>query len=342
MAKKRWKKAGIIAACVLLFLLILVLAAFIYVNVLLDKIDRTEITGNLDLPEAEIYEDATVDKPDSLEYIDEAKQDFDNAQNIELPEMKGVSNILLIGADRHGKNENGRSDSMMLVSVNYETKKIHLTSLMRAMYVCIPRPDGNVWGMLNASYSWGGPNLLVDTVELNFRIKIDRYVVVNIGSFEKAVDILGGVEIDLSEKEAAHVKSNSGVATSPGKQLLNGAQTRAYCQIRYIDNDFIRTSRQRTVITKLIQKAKGSDIPTILGLADQLLPLVNTNLTNGEIIKYVTNCLPMVSNPITQRMLPVENEDGKSYTGMIYVGGMEMYKVDFENNIKALHEFILS
>lgn len=344
MKKKRsvWKIILIVFACILLLLLLLAAAAYIYINVMLDKIDRTEITGNLSLSEEEIYDDPTVDEPDSLEYIDEAKQDFENAQKLEIPETKGVSNILLIGTDRHGANENGRSDSMMLVSFNYDTQKIHITSLMRAMYVCIPRPDGQVWGMLNAAYSWGGPNLLVDTVELNFRIKIDHYVVVNIAAFEKAVDLLGGVEITLSELEAAHVKSNSGIITPAGTQLLNGAQARAYCQIRYIDNDFVRTSRQRKVIMLLMNKVKGADLGTVLSLADQILPLVNANVSNSQIIQYATGILPMLNNPVTQRMLPIENESGKTYTGIIYVGGREMYKVDFETNIKALHEFIQS
>ncbi len=344
MKKKpsKWAIAAIVAGSIVGLLLLLLLGGYIYLNIMLNKLDRTEITGNLSLSEDEIYEGPTVDQEDSVEYIEEAMRDFENAQNMKLPEIKGVSNILLIGTDRHGAGENGRSDSMMIVSVNHDTKKIHITSLMRAMYVCIPRPDGKVWGMLNAAYSWGGPNLLVDTVELNFRIKIDKYAVVNIAAFEKAVDLVGGVEIELSEKEAAHVKSNCGIITPPGKQLLNGAQARAFCQIRKIDNDFVRTGRQREVIIELMKKAKNSDIATLLKLAEQILPLVNTNLTNGEIIQYVTNVLPMLQNPITQKMLPVENESGKTYTGIIFVGGREMYKVDFENNIRQLHEFIKS
>ncbi len=344
MEKKRsgWRIAGIVLACILALLLIVVLVAFIYINVILDKIDRNEITGNMSLSQEEIYDEPTVDVTDSVDYIEEAKRDFERAQQMELPELTGVSNILLIGTDYHTSQENGRSDSMMLASINYDTKKIHLTSLTRAMYVCIPRSDGNVWGMLNAAYSWGGPNLLVDTVELNFRIKIDRYVVVDMSAFEKAVDILGGVEINLSSAEASHVTSNSGISTSAGLQHLNGAQTTAYCRIRYIDNDFVRSRRQRDVIVKLMEKVKGSDLPTALALADEILPLVNTNMTNGQIIQYVTNGLPMLQNPITQRMLPIENEAGTSYTGKIYVYGQEMYKVDFSANIKALHEFISS
>ena len=84
------------------------------------------------------------------------------------------------------------------------------------------------------------------------------------------------------------------------------------------------------------------DISTMLSIADAILPMVNTNLTNSEILIYITRGLPLLKNPVTQRMLPIENEDGKSYYGMIYVGGREMYRVDFANNIAALHEFINS
>ncbi len=344
MKKKRsvWKIIGIVAACIVLLLLILVLAAYIYINSLLNKIDRTEITGNLNLSVEDIYGDATVDETDSIEYIEEAKDNFDNAQTMEVPEIQGVSNILMIGTDNHSEGENGRSDTMMLVSINYTTKKIHITSLMRAMYVCIPRPDGEVWGMLNVAYSWGGPNLLVDTVELNFRIKVDRYVVVDMEAFTKAVDLLGGVEIELTEAEAEHVAAISKYPTSAGTLLLNGAQATAFCRIRYIDNDFVRTSRQREVIIKLLEKMKGSNVGTVLTMADQILPLVNTNLNNNEIIQYTINVLPMLQNPITERMLPIENESGNTYTGIIFVGGREMYKVDFQTNIKALHDFIKS
>jgi len=154
--------------------------------------------------------------------------------------------------------------------------------------------------------------------------------------------LLGGVEINLSDAEARHVQSISKVVTYSGNQLLNGVQTRAYCQIRYIDNDFVRTKRQRTVLTKLMNKAASSSIPTLIDLAETMLPYVNTDMTNGEILSYIAKVPSLMSNPITQRMLPIENEAGKSYTGIIFVQGREMYKVDFNTNIRALHEFIMS
>lgn len=330
-------------ACLLLLLLLLAGGLVIWGNSYLnDRIDRQEITGNMELAEDEIFEEPTVGETASLEEIEAVKKEFEEAQNIELARMDGVENILLIGADRHGQGENGRSDSMIMVTLNHKTGKIHLTSFMRAMYVCIPRSDGNVWSMLNASYSWGGPNLLIDTIELNFRVKIDKYVVVDFAAFEKAIDLLGGVEIELTEEEAQYTQWISLILTEPGKQLLNGKQARAFCQIRAIDNDFLRTARQRKVIDVLLQKAKSMDLSTMLAIADEVLPMVNTNLSNSEILVYITRALPLLKNPVTQRMLPIENESGQSYFGIIYVGGREMYRVNFAGNIKALHEFINS
>lgn len=335
------KIIGIILGCILGLILLAALAAFIYFNSLLGKIDRTEITGDMSLSEDQIYEEPTVDVPDSIDEIELVKKEFEEAQNIQLASTDGVENILLIGADRRSMNENGRSDSVIMVSINHNTKKIHLTSFMRAMYVCIPRSDGNVWGMLNAAYSWGGPNLLIDTIELNFRVKIDRYVIVDFTAFEKAIDMVGGVSLDLTSREASVIQTRTGKPMSSGMQVLNGYQALIYAQTRNIDNDFKRTGRQRIVITALLNKVPEMDINTLISMANEILPFVNTNLSNTEIMRYIMECVPFVTN-VSQRMLPVENEDGESFTGIIYVNGREMYRVNFAHNIKALHEFINS
>lgn len=343
MNKKRVGKIILIVlGSLLLLVLLLALGLLIYANIMLNKLDRSEITGDMSLSEDQVYEGPTVAIEDSTAESEEAKQQFEEVQKIDILESKDIVNILLIGSDRRNNSENGRSDSMVLVTLNYKTGKIHMTSLMRAMYVCIPRSDGNIWGMLNAAYSWGGPNLLIDTVELNFRVKIDHYAVMDFTDVQYAVDLVGGLDITLSNAEARHVQADSGTPTQGGLQHLNGAQVRAYCQIRYIDNDFVRTDRQRTVLKLLFAKAAKSDLGTLTALAEQMLPKVNTNLTNGEIISYIMRTLPILSNVSKGRMLPVENESGKTYTGMIYIGGREMYKVDFEANIKALHEYIES
>lgn len=344
MKKHRGLKITLIVIIALLLAIVLALGGLIlggnkYIN---DRLDRSEITGDMNLSEEDIFGDETVAEEDSLEEIEAVQKEFEEVQKLEYAQLEGVDNVLLIGADRRSVNENGRSDSMIIVSLNHNTGKIHLTSLMRAMYVCIPRSDGQVWSMLNAAYSWGGPNLLIDTIELNFRIKIDHYVVVDFAAFTTAVDLLGGVDVELSEAEANRVSNVTKTSVPSGLAHLNGKQALVFSRIRVIDNDFMRTARQRKVINALLQKAKNMDLATMLALADEILPMVSTNLTNSEILMYITRTIPMLKNEITQRMLPIENEAGQSYYGRIYVGGREMYRVDFAKNILALHEFINS
>ncbi len=338
------KIIGIILGVIILLILLAAIAGLIYFNILMNKMDRTEITGDLSLSEEEVYQTPTVDVEDSISEIEQVKQEFAEAQKIEIAQSSDVENVLLIGADRRSMSENGRSDSMILMSVNRKTGKIHITSLMRAMYVCIPRSDGNVWGMLNAAYSWGGPNLLIDTIEMNFRIKVDRYVIVDFTAFEKVINLVDGVEVELTEGEASVINSQYHKKISSGLQKLDGHQALIYAQTRKIDNDFKRTDRQRTVIYALLDKVPGQDVGTLISLANEILPYVNTNLTNTEIMGYIMDCLPIVMDPnnISDRMLPVENEAGESFTGIIYVGGREMYRVNFARNIQELHDFINS
>lgn len=344
--KKRrvWKILAIIFGSLFLLILIAALVLFLIVNSKLNKISRVEITGNLNLSEEEVYaEEPTVDAPDSVVEINQAQLEFQEAQKIQIAQSDGVENILLIGSDRRDSTENGRSDTIILLTLNYNTKKIHQTSFMRAMYVCIPRPDGNRWGMLNAAYSWGGPNLLIDTIELNFRVHIDHYVVINFSAFEKAVDLVGGIDLTLSDEEARYVYSYKVDKAPEGKVTLNGMQALRYARVRYFDNDFKRTSRQRKVIELLIAKAKNSDITTLMKMADEILPMVSTDIQDNSIIwNYIFKTFPIMGNATKGRMLPVENESGETYTGIIYVGGREMYKVNFAANIKALHEYINS
>ena len=332
----------IILAVLFLLLLIAVTVVLIFVNGMLNKLDRQEITGDPNIPVEELYEGTTVNVEDSVEDMEQAKQELEQAQQIDPMENAHITNVLLVGSDRRSDSENGRSDTMIIVSMNHDTNKIHLTSLMRAMYVAIPRSDGEVWDMLNASYSWGGTDLLLATVEKNFRVKIDHYIVVDLAAFDDVVDLMGGVDITLTQMEAARIQASTKRPMSAGLQHLDGEQTRVYSRLRHFDNDFVRTSRQRRVIEQLINKAMTTDIPTLLEIADQVLPLVKTNLTNTQILYYLVQAPTLLTNPITQRMLPIENEAGTSYIGRIYVGGREMYRVNFEENIKALHEFMLS
>lgn len=324
------------------FLFLLTASGLLYVKSKLDLINRETISGNENLTYSDIYEGPYHDTEDSHEQIQHLQNSYESAQKIEILKEDHIENILLIGSDRRSSGENGRSDSIILVSINHQTKKIHLISLMRALYVCIPKSSGNTWGMLNAAYSWGGPELLCKTVENNFRIAIDHYAVVDFSSFTTAIDLVGGIEINLTAPEANLINADCGTAFQAGIQRLNGDQALYYARIRKLDNDFIRTGRQRTVITALIQKATRSDLGTLNSLANKLLPLVSTDMSNSDIFSHVGKLLSYVNYDIDQMMLPIENQSGTSFTGIIYVSGMEMYQVDFSTNIPALFDKILN
>ena len=332
--KKKKKKARRRVALVLVSLLSLIFfctgGGLLYVNNLLNKLDRTKPSGTGSLPSG-IFDQST---------DDELRRQLDDAQNMNMLQEKGIENILLIGSDSRG-SDTGRSDAMMILSINHDTHKIHMVSLMRAMYVCIPTNQGNAWFLLNSAYSWGGTDLLINTIQTNFRVHIDHYVTVDFNSFTQIIDLIGGVEITLTQGECNVMASEYFTLAEPGTHLLTGAQALAYSRVRYTDNDFVRTSRQRTVMTKVIEKAKTMNVLQLANLANQIFPLVGTDMSNSEILSYVANMGTLLNYPVSQMMLPVENQDGEHYVGiMTLADGSEAYQVDFKNNITELQRFL--
>ena len=205
-----------------------------------------------------------------------------------------VTNILLIGSDSRKEDDSGRSDSMIIMSVNRGTKEITLTSVMRDSYVEIP---DHGWGKLNSAYTFGGAELLLDTIQHNFGIKLDRYVFVSFFSFINIVDAVGGITLDISDEEAQGMtdpmaeqnkylgnKKGTDYLKKGGKSMhVNGNQALAYARLRYVGNaDFERTERQRLVINKIVEKAKTLnplELDNFLKLSCREL---TTNMSGGE------------------------------------------------------------
>jgi LCP family protein required for cell wall assembly len=231
-----------------------------------------------------------------------------------------VTNILLIGSDTRDETERGRTDSMILLSFNSETKKTTMTSLMRDSYVEIP---DHGWAKLNAAYAYGGAELLMDTIELNFDIEVEKYVYVSFFSFIDIVDAVGGIEIDLSDEEAQYMtdpmaeqnkylgnKKGTDYLTQGGNGVqLNGNQALAYARLRYVGNaDFERTQRQRTVITKIIEKAKTLgplDLDTFFKVCASNL---TTNMTKGEMYLMVYKLLFSMNYENQQLRIPGDDD----------------------------------
>lgn len=340
------KKKGLIIALVVVGIIlgiVIFIAAAIHHYIskmnLVDPSHKDYIVDSINI-------DDKTDKPNSpddmIKSLDERIKANLNREG--LMESDNVMNILLMGTDARENNERGRSDSMILISINKETKKIIMTSFLRDMYVAIPG-IGN--SRLNHAYSYGGADLAVETVEKNFKIKINRYAQINFASFVELVDDVGGVEIDISEDEIQYLnnylnginKLEGGTPTekltSAGKQKLDGRQALAYSRIRYVGTDFGRTERQRTVLTKVFEKAKGMSLSEIDDLADKLLPLVTTNLTENEIFSLIIKSPSYLNYNLNSCRVP----DDDTWENMV-IDSMDVLGIDFDKNQKYLFKNI--
>lgn len=234
------------------------------------------------------------EEADEIEHIDDVAS---------LASDKNVKNILFIGADKE-KGGASRSDSIMIVSVNKKTGKITLCSILRDTHVDIP---GEREAKINAAHSWGGPTLLVKTIEQNFGIKIDDYASVDFNMFTELVDGLGGIDVEVTESEANYINNvhnykgekKPDYVESGENVHLTGYQALWYSRIRYLDSDFMRTQRQRKVITAIIEKAKGKLTPTgvfgLLNTAKSVAPFVKTTLSTSDFWSIATSLVSCIS-----------------------------------------------
>lgn len=278
-----------------------------------------------------------------------SKMNYEEIASVSSEPLKedGVVNILLIGNDSRENGEDGRSDAMILLSVSNKTGKIYMTSLLRDMYVKIPGHDDN---RLNAAYSFGGAELLMETVEQNFDIKVDRYVLVNFEAFANLVDAVGGVDLELSSEEIEYVngylveynmlldrpQGTDNMDTSvSGMVHLNGPQALAYSRNRYLGTDFGRTERQRKVLSAVIGKLPKAVVTHPKELIDGLMPNLTTNLTQGECFRLSLMAGKLLSYDIEQASIPLEG----TYQNATH-RKMAVLEVDFEANKKYLKENI--
>lgn len=259
-------------------------------------------------------------------------------KSIPIKDDDKVLNILLIGSDTRNQREHGRSDSMILVSINRKTKKIVATSLLRDIYLKIPGKRNN---RINAAYSFGGADLLMDTIQKNFKVKIDRYVSVDFMSFVDIIDQVGGVTIDVTPKEAKAINLNltgDNTLLSSGVQVLNGRQALGYSRLRSVGYcDFERTARQRRVLEQVYNKVKGLNLIQINDLLNKILPGITTNLSEGEIIYQILSLPKYFKYDIDQWSIPEKT----SYKDM-RIRGMSVLGIDFKENIDKLQNKILS
>lgn len=245
-----------------------------------------------------------------------------------------VYNILLVGIDKvKVKKDNGaNSDSMILISLNYETKKMNMISLMRDMYVSIPRIGHR---KLNAAYANGGAPLLMETIQENLRIQVDRYIVVSFGDMVNIVDEIGKIHITFTDDEARSAnetitsmcekmgledKIEEYTFDKGGTYECNGIQAVAYARIRKVGNaDYERTERQREVLSKLLSKLKQMRIDDLDRLANKLLPSITHNIPEDEYWGLVVKAPSLLGYEIKQDRIPYDNMFQGNYGSLVPV-----------------------
>ncbi len=256
-----------------------------------------------------------------------------------------VDNILVIGTDsRDIETDAGRSDSMILLSINSETKTVHMTSFLRDVYVYINDEYG--YNKLNAAFSYGGAELLMDTIESNYSVRIDDYVIVTFAACAALVDAVGGVEITLSDEEANALNDilisevnelmgdgrNDDLLESGGTYTLNGKQALSYSRIRYVGNaDFERTSRQREVLSIALKKACVNPV-ALCSIFANALSQVSTNIPGLSLYAYTLKApFILIGYDVAQQQIPAE---GTFYTDT--VNGQSVLMTDFTENHRIL------
>lgn len=239
------------------------------------------------------------------------------------------NNILLMGTDTGNKSLNyGRTDAMMVLSVNKKSGELKLTSLARDMYV--PIAGTNIHNRINAANALGGPLLAVKTVNAVLGLNIRQYASINFAGFENVVDALGGVDIELSQAEANIV----GVAKEEGRQSLNGEQALKYVRIRKLDNNFGRNERQRIFLVSLLNKMKHSGLDVALESLSIALQQMSTNLSVSDILPLVPK---IIGNKNDMHLLSLPESGDWRYAAK---KDMSVVVFDEESTKAAFHSFV--
>lgn len=350
MAKEKKKTSGkkivLIIISVLLALILAVMAGgSIWIGGMLGRINRvSETEPTLSDEEIENILQET-DEPVDENYTGEVLNPEDVEMSTEpaeiLEEEDHILNILLIGQDAREGQGRQRSDSMILCTVDTEKKTLVMTSFLRDLYVDIPEWNGKTYydNRLNVNYAFGGMGMLDKCLEMNFGVVVDHNIEVNFAGFTEIVDLMGGVDIELTKGEAWYInlgKEDGSSKVSSGWNHLNGEQALTYSRIRKLDSDFGRTNRQRTVLNALLEKVRNSSLTDILALTDSIFPMITTDMENSEIVEVVMKVFPVLSElEVTTQHIPAEG----TYRGAS-IAGMSVLVADMEANRQILKDTI--
>ncbi|MGN0368790.1 MAG: LCP family protein [Wujia sp.] len=285
----------------------------------------------------------TINRP--LEW-DDSKENL--SINVESNEaQKGFQTIALFGIDSRSVNsmaEGNRSDSIIIASINNDTKEVKLVSVYRDTLLLVDH-NGGVTTKITHAYAYGGPEMAVKALNANLDLQITDFVTVNFAALAQAIDALGGITIDVREAELtmlnACITEQMGITGvysdgvfSAGTQLLNGTQATGWARIRSTDQgDITRTERQRTVIAKMIQKAKSSDLATVNNIIDVVFPNIYTSLDKKELMDLAASIFSYklgdtLGFPMAYGAITTEAK------------GSILVPADLTNNVSVLHEFL--
>lgn len=343
------KKNNLIKKILIIILSIIVLLGIsfaIYINNLMNKINfndfkNEEINENYiepSLSNEEMEENRILYQ--DIEQIDPSQIEWNKATK--LTTNKDIINVLLLGEEAIGGGR-GRTDSIMILTLDVKNKEVKLTSLMRDIYLQIPGKNPN---RINTAYSSGGVPLTVQTIEDTFGIDIYGTILVNFESFEEVIDALGGIDLELTKKEANYLNTTNYISKpqyrtmKEGINHMNGNQVLGYSRVRkisglYGDSDFGRTGRHRAVLKAIFDKYKDQNLNDILNIADKICSYITTDLSKSDILSFISFTMTSDIKEIETLRIPIDSK----YKGTT-INGMSVLVPDWEYNIKELHKFI--
>lgn len=271
------------------------------------------------------------------------RTELDSSANLYKHEVDGYTNILLLGVDTRDMSDvkNSRTDMIMIASINNSTDEITLTSVYRDTY--LQMGDTSTYDKITHAHYYGSTEMSIASLNRALDLDIDQYALVNFKGVADAIDAMGGLEINVEEyeieqlnkyaKETASItgKKKYTKVTKPGKQVLDGCASVSYGRIRKgVGDDYKRTDRMRTVFKKIIQKAKKMDVPTLYKVGKQILPEIQTNLSNKD----------MMSLALKVRNISVGDSKGFPYnkTSGLVDGVSYVQATDLASDVKTLHQ----
>ena len=242
-------------------------------------------------------------------------------------EQKNIRNIALFGVDSQNGTQ-GRSDSIMILTLDETHNKVKLTSIMRDSYVDI---NGKM-DKINHAYAFGGPELAIKTLNQNFGLNIKDYISINFKSLTAIIDVLGGIQINVTDEELSHLTGISSI----GVHTLNGAQTLQYARIRYAaGGDYQRTQRQRNIMESMYESFRYKGVADYPKLVTAFLPHVTTNMDVTDMLSIGTEYAEVMSAGLEQERFPRDSEG----TGAT-IGGVYYLKYDLDIAGEAMRNFI--